>query len=189
MEVSSVKFVVWLFFDGTSKQSARESFIPWESFFHQFTIVFSKVFPLCSSTFDMTQWYCGWCKVLTDYQFLPYYVMPALLGKPSSQFILASLTVVLCIVLQQCPIFIDIYTNGAVIESTKWTQPRCDFCSGKTKPSNEIRFSMRIDWVKREGFVFVNFWDCPGTWSSTLRVHFPFSISCELDNHMTICVW
>ena len=43
--------------------------------------------------------------------------MLALLGKPSSQFILASLTVVLCI---------DIYTDGAVIESTKWTQPRCD---------------------------------------------------------------
>ena len=172
MEVSSVKFVVWLFFDGTSKQSARKSFFPWESFFHQFTIVFSKVFPLCSSTFDVTQWYCGWCKVLTDYQSLPYYVMPALLGKPSSQFILASLTVVLCIVLQQCPIFIDIYTNGAVIEWTKWTQPRCDFCSGKTKPSNEIRFSMQIGWVKREGFVTVNFWDCPGSWPSTLHVHF-----------------
>ena len=173
MEVSSVKFVVWLLFWWHQWTIRTRKFFPWESFFHQFTIVFSKVFPLYSSTFDVTQWYCSWCKVLTDYQSLPYYVMLALLGKPSSQFILASLTVVLCIVLQQCPIFIDIYTNGAVIESTKWTQPRCWlFCSGKTKPSNEIRFSMQIGWVKREGFVTVNFWDSPGSWPSTLHVHF-----------------
>ena len=54
--VSSVKFVVWLFFGGTSEQSAHKSFFfRGNLFFHQFTIVFSKVFPLCSSTFDVTQ--------------------------------------------------------------------------------------------------------------------------------------
>ena len=45
----------------------------------------------------------------------------------------------------------DIDTNGAVIESTKWTQPRCDFCSGKLNPPMKSELACGLAESREKG--------------------------------------